>query len=218
MTGKDILDTCVLLIARTDVNRTLLLQFVNEARRTILIDKEIKRFYTKLSNVSHTDGLIDGSAINLKHAKIVEYQTTDAGETKLATLVKIPSYKEAIGDGYRYYDFTKIGTPANYLEIGTDIQILPVPDTGTINIYGEFWPADLTDSALSSDITTTEIPFALVYFGTAMYLMDFLEEAERGQTCLIKGQGIIDKYIKMQKRETSYKGNLTYRDPFGNLG
>jgi len=198
MNGKTILDTCQSIIARTDTNRTLLLQYVNEGRRQALMDTEIRRFFQVISNISQINGLINGATNRIKHAKSLEYQ--DAGGT-ISHLHRLRDYEHA---KHLYPSFTVTGTPLYYIEIGADIQVLPVPATGQINFYGEIWPVDLTDDVNSSDITTIELGMAWVSLGLAFYFV-FLQEFDKSAGWKQDGDARVAKYLSFQIKEDGYK-------------
>ena len=80
MDGKTLLDRAVSIIARTDVNRPLLLTFVNEAVKTYLSGKTLTKFRTA-RDYSAASGSI--SVPTLKDAYDVRYSG--------ASLARIPS-------------------------------------------------------------------------------------------------------------------------------
>jgi hypothetical protein len=217
MNGKTIIDLGAKEIARDDFDRTMFLDFTNEVRRAALQGEYIPRFLAKTNNVTLTDGAFDKATYRIKEIKIVEWQHTSGdGRTALGILYKIPSYEEAVGDRYRYYDFTATGEPVNYLEYGSTVNILPAPTDGAINIFGEIWPEDLTDSAGSIDVTTNEIGTALCWLAVADYF-DFLEQPNDASLWRNKGLYEVNKWLKAQRRESMYKGGMGFRNPWGNL-
>ena len=204
MTGKDILDRCSNIIHRQDLDRTQLLFFINTTRRTIFRNYHNFKFDQYRKNVTCTNGLI--SLTDLKTPRVVEYQ-----DTSIIQLKRVPTYE-------RVLELTptleSIGNPAYYYINGTNVQILPAPTTGQINIMGEFWPADLTDSTDCTDITTVEIPEILIYLGTAEYI-DML--GEDGSKWREKASSMFSEYLKDLKRQQTEGINLMERDPLGNL-
>jgi hypothetical protein len=210
---SDMLDKAVKIIARQDVtgsNRDLLLFFINTARRAVLRGKTISRFFDYRLVTFNIAGMIDAAATNVKLARTVEY--IDA-TNKITRLSRFKDYDTA---RLACPDFTVTGTPASYLEVGTAIWLLPVPTVGTVKIYGEFWPADLTDSATSSDILTVELPEAWIYLGAAEYL-DYFAEPDKAQYWRQKGSTIIDEYIKQDTKRRTF-GLGFNSDPFGDGG
>ena len=206
MEASAMLDKVTQIIARTDVDRTLSLFFMNTARRAVLREHNIRKFYSYKTMV-HASGII--SDLTIKHAKTVEY----VDGTTVVTLARLRSFDDARKE---YPNLTATGTPAHYLEMGTEIWILPVPTIGTIKIYGEFWPADLTDSTSSTDVTTVEIPEALIYLTAAEYF-DFFDEPDKWTKWFKKGEAIVNEYVKQDKKLATYKVGLT-NDPLGNGG
>lgn len=190
MNTKEMLDKAEKIIARQDVDRALLLFFMNTARKAVIRNFYIPKFVQYLTGVPFANGIVDTASLNLKAVQVVEY---DDGTNKFP-LKKLRNYAEA---RERYPDFSQKGTPEDYLELGTKIYILPVPDKGTINLLAEVWPADLTDDVMSSDITTVEIPEALIYFAVAEYF-DYFDEADRGSYWRRKGSVILQQYVTEQ--------------------
>ena len=206
MNTSEIIDKAKQIIARTDVDRSLMLFFINSIIRGILRDKSIHKFYDH-KIMAHTNGVIDGASLK---SVIDVFYTLDDETSKL---LKIPDYKTAVS---LYSDFTATGTPVYYLEEGTEIRILPVPTDGTLTVAGEFWPDDLTDSASSSNVLTVEIPEALVYLGASEYF-DYFDETTKGNYWRQKGMTILESYIQQSAKQTLYKINID-SDPLGNGG
>lgn len=191
MNAKEMLDKAEKIIARQDVDRALLLFFLNTARKAVIRNFYIPKFVQYLTGVPFANGIVDTASLNLKAVQMVEY---DDGTNKFP-LKKFMNYAEA---REQYPDFNTKGTPENYLEIGTKIYILPVPDKGTINLLAEVWPSDLTDDASSSDITTVEIPEAFIYLAVAEYF-DYFDEADRGSYWRQKGSVLLQQYVTEQQ-------------------
>lgn len=208
MNAKDMLDKATKIIARADVtadNRSLLLFFMNTARRAAIRDNEIPKLNQYLTNVPVANGIIDAAALNIKAVRYVEH---DNGARK-SLLGKFDNYEDARDN---YPDFTQTGIPRGYLEIGTKIYILPVPNTGTINLVAEVWPADLTDGP-ASDILTTEIPEAWIYLAAAEYL-DYWDEMDKGNYWRQKGLTLLQQYILQQYKNYSAGAKNLVR-PYG---
>lgn len=193
MNAKEMLDKTVKIIARTDVDRGLMLLFMNSARKAVLRNSEIPKFRQYLLNVPAEGGMIDTAALNIKSINTVEY---DDG-VKKTPLAKFIDYDSA---RYYYPDFSKTGAPRHYLLLGTKIYILPLPSAGTINLITETWPVDLTDSELSSDILTTEIPEAWIYLAVAEYF-DYFDENDKGNYWRQKGSVLVQQYINESNYE-----------------
>jgi hypothetical protein len=211
MTGQEILNQAANIIKRQDLDRTLLLFFVNTVRRAVLRDKKVKRFYKYQTNVTHSSGVIDMTAQKIKNPRKVEWQYVDAGATKQVLLAEVYSYQQAMD---LYSSLTATGSPTGYLELGTSMYILPVLTTGQINIYGEFWLDDIADTALSNDITTVEIPDALIYLGAAEYF-DYLQEADKAGYWRKKGLALVDAYIAQWNAQEFDTTDAWRRQPFG---
>lgn len=208
MNTKEMLDKIVKIIARTDVDRTLALFFMNTARRAVLRENTIRKFMG-YRTVAHMNGVIDSSGIKL--VRTIEYLNAENAVTKLSRLASI---EEAREKGYN--DFAITGSPKYYLEMGAELWLLPVPTEGTIKIYGEFWPNDLVDDVSSSDILTAELPEAFIYLTAAEYL-DYFDELEKAQYWRQKGMAIIEPYLKQDAKQHTYGVGLT-SDPLGNGG
>lgn len=206
------MDHAANILRRQDLDRNLLLLFINTARRAILRDKPVRRFFAYRQNLPVVSGLIDAGASRIKNAHVVEwFKDNGDGTTVKVYLAKLFSYRQAME---LFGSLTGIGEPQAFLEMGADIRVLPAPSTGQINVYGEFWPEDLLDSPASSDVTTVEMPEALVYLGAAEYF-DLLSEAQKGQYWRQKGLAIVESYLaQMQKMEFEHY-DVWKRRPFG---
>lgn len=196
MNAKEMLDKAVKIIARQDIDRDLMLLFMNAARKAVLRDRDITRFYQQLNNVSVTSGVIDTIPLNLKSAKYIEFG--QGSEKK--PLAKFADYNTARKE---YPDFTVTGEPRYYIELGTQIIILPSYTGTAINIIGEVWPADLIDNITSTDITTMEIPEAWIYLAVAEYF-DYFDETDKGNYWRQKGVLLVDQYIEQLQLQASY--------------
>lgn len=212
MNGKEILDRASNIIRRQDLDRSLLLFFINSVRRGIFRNKQVKRFFDYKENITCLNGVIDMAAYSIKSPRTVEYVVTaDDGTVTKKYLARLMSYQQAM-DIFGSLD--AVGIPQAYLEMGTTMRILNAPATGQINIFGEFWPADLTDSNSSSDIITAEIPEALVYLGVAEYL-DMLGEADKAMYWRNKGSALVDVYMAQLNSMDFNNYDAWKRRPFG---
>ena len=213
MNTADMLDKATLIIARQDVtgsNRSLLLFFMNTARRTFIRDNTVRKLFAYNSVAFNSSGQIDTAAANVKLARTVEYIDTTG------KIIRLSRFKDYDTARIACPDFTATGTPASYLEMGTQVWLLPVPVGGTAKIYGEFWPVDLTDSTASGDILTTELPEAWVYLAAAEYL-DYFGEADKAQYWRQKGQVIVAAYLKQDVKGRTFGIGMP-SDPFGDGG
>lgn len=212
MNASEMLDKAQKILARQDVDRALLLFFLNAARRAVIRDKDLPRFYRYLADVPHTGGVIDKTALNIKAVKAVEW---DNGLKY--SLKKLDDYQQA---RRHYPDFTLPGQPHHYFELGQHVTILPTPQSGAINILAEVWPPDLADSVASSDALTVEIPEAWVYLAVAEYF-DYFDENEKGRYWRQKGMALTEQYIAqlssqyMDNADTTLRGyySHSYRPP-----
>lgn len=214
MTGKTILDRIDKIVKRQDFDRSLALGFVNDIRKALIRDKTLRKFEKLLDNVVVLNGnKIDMSAYKIKQVKIVEWLVDDPdGTTHTVRLDKLFDYKSAMDV---YGSMTKVGNPKHYVEIGTDLYILPAFTEGRINIHAEVFPDDLLDDINSADILSKEIGEVWVYLGAAEYF-DMLGEIQTGQFWRQKGLPLFDQYIKQLKNQEVYGLDLLARDPFGN--
>jgi hypothetical protein len=187
MDAATIITKAVANTYRADIDRAQALFYLNTARKEIIRDNDIPRFYQYIENVALAGGKFSPSALDIKSIKAVE--SSKAGRIEL--LDKISDYRTA---RLRYPDFTVTGDPLYYLERGTEVIILPPPITGTtINVLAEVWPSDLADEAVS-DILTTEIPEVLIYFVTAEIFKD-KGEPEKFAQWRQDAQGLLKTYI-----------------------
>ncbi len=159
MNGKEIVDLAASIVNRQEANtRSDILAFVNSARLNVLRGANIRRLHGYKA-VTATGGIIDMAAQRIKSVRYVDYD---------GTRLKAIFSRQAAMDIYG--DFAATGKPSGYLVEGTSIYILPVTTAGTIRVAGEFWPADIADTTVSSDITTIELGDAWAYLGAGLYL------------------------------------------------
>jgi hypothetical protein len=174
---------------RADIDRAQALFYLNTARKEIIRDNDIPRFYQYIENVALAGGKFSPSALDIKSIKAVE--SSKAGRIEL--LDKISDYRTA---RIIYPDFTVAGDPLHYLERGTEVIILPQPAAGTtINVLAEVWPSDLADSETAGDILTVEIPEILIYFVTAEIFKD-KGEPDKFAQWRQDAQGLLNTYIE----------------------
>lgn len=212
MTGKEILDKASNIIRRQDLDRGLLLFFINSVRKAVFRERQVKRFYDYRENLNCVNGVIDMNAYRIKSPKTVEYViANDDGTTAKYYLARLVSYQQAM-DIFGSLD--AVGTPQAYLEMGTNMRIINVPVSGRINVYGEFWPADLADSDTSSDVMSVEVPEALIYLGAAEYF-DMLGEPDKATYWRNKGIGVVDAYMAQLNKMDFDSYDAWKRRPFG---
>ena len=115
-----------------------------------------------------------------------------------------------------YHNVDVIGEPRYYVVEHGGLRIIPMPSVGVINIYGEWYPEDLTNSASSEDGLSKEIADIIIYCACGEYF-DFLNEPEKANLWRTKGQMLLEEYIREIKRQMTDDRPLFRRDPFGNL-
>ena len=205
--GKEILDTAEKYIARTDVDRPLLLFMINTNTRAAFRANQIFRLQTQ-KQFSVVNGF--ASCPSLKSERFVRWHDGNV----FRPITKIADIKQL----YEMYADPEItGTPAHYNVQGQSVQIVPAPDSGTLYIAGEFWPVELTDSESSTNIFSDEIPDFLVNYGVAEYL-DFLQEENRAQAYRQKALIVLEQWLKENKRQEFSNLHNMPRDPLGNFG
>ena len=207
MDGKGILDLSTDIIARSDVNRPMLLNFINTSTKAAFRARSVYR----MQGVRQFD--VTANIVpcpNLKLARYVRWYDDDLK----SELVKIPDVKVLLET---YADPSRSGNPAQYIILGQSIQIVPAATHGTLLVAGEFWPDALADSANSNNLLSDEIPDFLMYYGVAEY-MDFLQEENRGQVFRTKALGILGEWLKENHLQEMTETNNMPRDPLGNLG
>ena len=103
-----------------------------------------------------------------------------------------------------------------YIVMQGGLKIIPAPPIGVINVFGEWYPEDLTNDAKSEDGLSKEIGDVVVYCACAEYF-DFLNETDKANLWRTKGQMLLEEYISEIKRQMTDDRPLFARDPFGNL-
>lgn len=207
MTGREIVAMCDKIIKRQDLDKSLLLMFINQQRRTILMDNYLYKLDKWIKYQEPENGFV--KTTNLKQVRYLEYQLN--GHHK--PLERINTYQELLE---MYDDVDMVGEPNYYLIMSGGIKIVPMPPEGVINIFGEFYPADLKEDN-TEDILAEELSDVIIYFGCAEYF-DMLNEQEQGAFWRAKGNAMFDKYIASVKRQMTDDKELMARDPFGNIG
>ena len=222
MNGKQIYDMCAAIIKRQDLNKDLLLQFINQQRRYILRKTYLYRIQKWEIGLEPEDGFVVTKG--LKQARYVEWnpdpednveidiKTNGIGERK-KKLFPLNTIQEA----FEIYDnVDAIGEPMYYIVMEGGLKIVPTPPVGVINVFGEWYPQDLSDSEKSEDGLSKEIGDVIVYYACAEYF-DFLTETDKANLWRTKGQMMLEEYLKEIKRQQTDDRPLFARDPFGNL-
>ena len=220
MNGKQIVDMCSAIIKRQDLNKDLLLQFINQQRRFILRRTYLYRIQKWVTDLEPEDGFVRTQG--LKQARYVEWNPNPDGnvtldfngiETRKKKLFPLNTIQEA----FEIYDnVDALGEPMYYIVMQGGLKIIPAPPLGVINIFGEWYPADLQDNVNSEDGLSKEIGDIITYYACAEYF-DFLTETEKAQLWRQKGKELLDGYLSEIKRQQTDDRNLFVRDPFGNL-
>lgn len=222
MNGKEIVTMCAAIIKRQDLNEDLLLQFINQQRRFILRNKYLYRIQQWRIGLEPEDGFVRTKG--LKQARYVEWnpkpednvildiETNGIGERK-KKLFPLNTIQEA----FEIYDnVDAIGEPMYYIVMQGGLKIIPAPPIGVINVFGEWYPEDLTNDEKSEDGLSKEIGDVVVYCACAEYF-DFLNETDKANLWRTKGQMLLEGYISEIKRQMTDDRPLFSRDPFGNL-
>lgn len=192
MNGKEIVTMCAAIIKRQDLNEDLLLQFINQQRRFILRNKYLYRIQQWRIGLEPEDGFVRTKG--LKQARYVEWNpkpednvvldidTNGIGERK-KKLFPLNTIQEA----FEIYDnVDAIGEPMYYIVMQGGLKIIPAPPIGVINVFGEWYPEDLTNDAKSEDGLSKEIGDVVVYCACAEYF-DFLNETDKANLWRTKG-------------------------------
>ena len=222
MNGKEIVTMCAAIIKRQDLNEDLLLNFINQQRRYILRSVYLYRIQKWVTDLEPEDGFVRTKG--LKQARYVEWNPdpennvdidfstngTDGRKKKLFPL-------NTIQEAFEIYDnVDALGEPMYYIVMEGGLKIIPAPPVGVINIFGEWYPEDLTNSEQSEDGLSKEIGDVITYAACSEYF-DFLEEPEKAKVWRAKGQDMLKQYVSETKRQMTDDRNLFARDPFGNL-
>ena len=228
MNGKEIVDMCKDIIKRQDINVDLLLQFINQQRRQILRSVYLYRIQKWVVGLEPEDGFVRTQ--RLKQARYVEWNP-DPEENVSIDFNTLPNASNGITgkrkkklfplntiqEAFEIYDnVDAIGEPMYYIVMEGGLKIVPAPAVGVINVFGEWYPEDLTNSVSSEDGLSKEIGDIIVYAACAEYF-DFLTETEKANLWRTKGQVMLEQYLKEVKRQMTDDRPLFRRDPFGNL-
>ena len=215
MTGNEIVTMCKNIIKRQDLNEDLLLQFINQERRTILRDVYLYRIQEWRRNLEPEDGFL--RTPRLKQVRYVEYDPSPHDNISLSTSKKKKLYPlntmQEVYDIFRNPDVA--GEPLYYIVMQGGLKIIPMPTVGVINIYGEWYPEDIEKND-NEDSLTKEISDVLVYDACAEYF-DFLAEPDKANLWREKAGKRLIQYEKEIKRQMTDDRDLFARDPFGNL-
>ena len=222
MNGKEIVTMCAAIIKRQDLNEDILLQFINQQRRFILRNKYLYRIQQWRIGLEPEDGFVRTKG--LKQARYVEWNPkpednvildieTNGIDERKKKLFPLNTIQEA----FEIYDnVDAIGEPMYYIVMQCGLKIIPAPPIGVINVFGEWYPEDLTNDEKSEDGLSKEIGDVVVYCACAEYF-DFLNETDKANLWRTKGQMLLEEYIREIKRQMTDDRPLFSRDPFGNL-
>ena len=209
MTGQTMLTMCSKIIKRQDLDRTLLLFYINNLRKTSLRSAYLfPNVQTKTIGYD-TEGCISITANKIKAVKSITYVSVDGTRT---VLYKITGYDS----NYVVANLTSANVPKAYFEIGDTIKIYPYHENGTLEVTAEFYRSDVTDSTDALDSITDDLAESLVYLASAEYF-DMLDEIQKGSFWRQKGSVMLAEYMRHLKIRQSDNINLLDRDPLGNL-
>ena len=210
MNGKLLLDLCHKIIKRQDLDRPLLLFYLNSVRKSVLRSTyDYPNEQTKQCAYGE-NGEISVSGNSIKNVKYVEFVTDDEERTVLR---RIAGYDAA----RNMFDFSENDNPTHYVEFGDTLILLPVPESGEVYITGEFYLPDLQDDTNPVDQHTDDIADGIIYLASAEYF-DMLDEVQKGQVWRQKGIQFLNEYVKHLKLRRSENLVMMNYDPFGNLG
>lgn len=202
------LDQASNIIKRQDLDRSLLLFFINSTRKAIVRDTYIPRLNKFIQNIEVIEGWV--TVPNLKNPSTVEFELDEFKHR----LLRLNTYDDAI---ILFGDPNAIGAPSHYMMLENKLRIFPMPPEGMINVFGEFFPDDLTDSVISEDVLSIEIPEVLIYLGSAEYF-DMLSEPQKADYWRKKGTTMFAQYLKQLRIQETEHVEMLARDPFGNIG
>ena len=228
MNGKEIVTMCAAIIKRQDLNEDLLLQFINQQRRHILRATYLYRIQKWEIGLEPEDGFVRTKG--LKQARYVEWNPDPEDNVAIDFYAEPDKYNGVTGkrkkklfplntiqEAFEIYDNVDvIGEPMYYIVMQGGLKIIPAPPIGLINIFGEWYPEDLSNSEDSEDGLSKEIADIIIYMACAEYF-DFLMEAEKANLWRTKGQMLLEEYLREIKRQQTDDRPLFARDPFGNL-
>lgn len=207
MTGKQILLMCAKIIKRTDIDNGLLLMFINQQRKVILRSAYLYKLDKWVKGIEPENGIV--LTPDLKQARFVEYSL----DNKRKKLFRLNTYNEAMEI---YDDVDVIGEPQHYIVLAESLKLIPIPTEGHINVFGEWYPADILNDN-TEDTLCKELSDAFIYYGCAEYF-DMLGEIETANFWRSKGQSMITAYFSEIKQQMTDDTDMLARDPFGNLG
>ena len=231
MNGNQIIEMCSAIIKRQDLDKTLLLQFINQQRRFILRSTYLYRIQKWVTDLEPEDGFVRTKA--LKQARYVEWNPYPEDNVRIDFNAEQYNFNGIQGDrkkklfplntiqeAFEIYDnVDSIGEPMYYVVMQGGLKIIPAPPVGVINIFGEWYPQDYedTDESLSEeDGLSKEIADIIVYASSAEYF-DFLMEPEKANIWRQKALNLLQAYLSEIKRQMTDDRPLMARDPFGNL-
>ena len=215
MTGNEIVEMCAAIIKRQDLDENLLLQFINQQRRTILRQNYLYRIQEWRRNLEPEDGFL--RTPRLKQARYVEWEADPYDNAAFSNSRKKKLHPlNTIQEAYELYDNVDVaGEPLHYVVMQGGIKIIPMPTKGVINVFGEWYPPDIQKDD-TEDSLAKEISDIIIYCACAEYF-DFLMETDKANLWRTKAQVMLEQYIKEIKRQMTDDRDLFVRDPFGNL-
>lgn len=231
MNGNQIINMCSAIIKRQDLDKDLLIQFINQQRRFILRSTYLYRIQKWVTDLEPEDGFVRTKG--LKQARYVEWNPDPEDNVKID--FNAYNYKKngvqgdrkkklfplnTIQEAFEIYDnVDSIGEPMYYIVMQGGLKIIPAPPIGVINIFGEWYPEDYEndeDSLSKEDGLSKEIADIIVYAACSEYF-DFLTEPEKANLWRQKAMNQLQAYLSEIKRQMTDDRPLFARDPFGNL-
>lgn len=233
MNGNQLIDMCSAIIKRQDLDRSLLIQFINQQRRFILRSTYLYRIQKWVTDLEPEDGFVRTKG--LKQARYVEWNPDPEENVKIDFYAN--NYKKngiqgdrkkklfplnTIQEAFEIYDnVDSIGEPMYYVVMQGGLKIIPAPPIGVINIFGEWYPDDYYEKDGETNLNeedglSKEIADIIVYAASAEYF-DFLTEPEKANLWRQKAMNQLQAYLSEIKRQMTDDRPLFARDPFGNL-
>jgi len=216
MTGNEIIAMCDKIIKRQDLDKDLLLMFINEQRKMVIRSTYLYKLLSWKRNFEPEDGFV--KLDNIKQVRYVEWTPDEQDNVSYESTRKKKLFRlNTIQEAYEIYDdVDAIGEPLHYVVMQGGMKVIPAPSIGVINIFGEWYPPDIKADD-TEDVLAKELSDAIIYLGCAEYF-DFLAETDKATYWRTKGVQMMSAYLTEIKRQLTDDRDLFARDPFGNLG
>lgn len=216
MTGTEIVSMCDKIIKRQDLDKDLLLMFINQQRKIVFRSTYLYKLLQWKRNLEPEDGFV--TTKNLKQARYVEWTPSEQDNVNYESTRKKKLFRlNTINEAYEIYDdVDAIGEPVHYVVMQGGLKLIPAPPIGVVNIFGEWYPEDIKEDD-TEDTLAKEVSDAIIYLGCAEYF-DYLAETDKATYWRTKGQTMVSTYLTEIKRQMTDDKEMLARDPFGNLG